>query len=181
MDLCKQYMREYSNMQPRKKLRHTPTHIHMRPQIWTRLIRDVKEKMIKKKKKKKPGGISCRFTLQRSQAISSKPPLRPRTVVLWSQRARRREGEREKLISAFVEFPHLPLEEAVHLVVPFINVSLSFPPLSPPSLPFFSIDFKGTREQVRRRRRSRRRKGRGEEEEEVEVTGEAEDMKLKRF
>lgn len=54
-----------------------------------------------------------------------KPPLRPSTVVLWSQRAKE-EREREKLISAFVEFPHLPLEEAVHLVVPFINVSLSF-------------------------------------------------------
>ena len=60
-----------------------------------------------------------------------KPPLRPSTVVLWSQRAkeereRERGREREKLISAFVEFPHLPLEEPVHLVVPFINVSLSF-------------------------------------------------------
>lgn len=35
-------------------------------------------------------------------------------------------GEREKIISAFVEFSHLALEEAVHLVISFINVSLSF-------------------------------------------------------
>lgn len=115
----------------------------MHPQIQTGLIKDVKEKMIKKKKEKGQKGF---------HADSHSTALRQSAASLhfaWElsscghkgqgERARDGDGEKEKLISAFVEFPHLPLEEAVHLGVPFINVSLSFSPPFPPSPPYFYL------------------------------------------
>lgn len=54
-----------------------------------------------------------------------------------------REGTEER-DQAHVEYPHPPLEEAVHLVISFINVSLSFSPFF--SFSFFSLYFKGKTE-----------------------------------
>lgn len=64
----------------------------------------------------------CTPPLSGNQRQASSSPEYCRLVVTKGKE----EREREKLISAFVEFPHLLLEEGVHLVVPFINVSLSF-------------------------------------------------------
>lgn len=75
----------------------------------------------------------CTPSLSGNQQQASSSPENCRPVVTEGKK-----GEREKLITAFVEFPHLPLEEVVHLAVPVINVSLSFSlflPLSPFSFP----------------------------------------------
>lgn len=63
------------------------------------------------------------------------------------------ERRREKIISAFVEFPHLALEEAVHLVISFITISLSFFLFSP-SLCYVFVHFKGASQRVETRSNS---------------------------
>lgn len=64
------------------------------------------------------------------QASSSVKQCRP--AVTKGKKEREREEGRgwETHLSVWQFPPTLPLEEAVHFVVPFINVSLSFPPLS---------------------------------------------------
>lgn len=71
---------------------------------------------------------------------------------------------REAGVSTFVKFPHLPLEEAIHLVVHFINVSLSFSFFSSLSAFLTTIKVQVSKKQ-----------------DEEEATGAAEDMTLERF
>lgn len=121
---------------------HTHTHSDKDPQIWTRLIRDVKEKMIKKKARGDFMQIRTPPLSGNQRQASSSPELSS-----FGHKGQRERGRERNSFQRSSKFPHLPLEEAVHFVVPFINVSLSF------SLSPFSIYFKGASEQATRSRR----------------------------
>lgn len=73
-------------------------------------------------------------TLSGNQRQASSSPENCHPVVT---KGKEREEERE---THLVETPQPPLEEAVHLRVPFINVSLSFSPSFSPSTPLFSLE-----------------------------------------
>lgn len=124
-------------------LTHTPTHIQIRTR---RFGPGSLETWRRKWSKKKARGDFMQIRtppLSGNQRQASSSP----ELSSFGHKGQRERGRERNSFQRSSKFPHLPLEEAVHFVVPFINVSLSF------SLSPFSIYFKGASEQATRSRR----------------------------